>query len=85
MKVSNVFNILTLKQIFWRTKTFFTKLENRFLIEATKIEITPFPFKNALSEDNVKTNRMAATNGPITKSGVLPVTTYFFLENLFQF
>ena len=24
-------------------------------------------------------------NGPITVSGVLPVTTFIFLENLFQF
>ena len=58
-KVSNVFNTLTLKQIFWRTKTFFKKLEYRFLVEATKITITPFPFKTSLSEANVKTNRIA--------------------------
>ena len=32
-----------------------------FLVEATKIENTPFPFKTALSEANVKTNRMATT------------------------
>ena len=61
VKVSNVFNTLTLKQIFWKTKTFFKKLEYRFLVEATKIEITPFPFKTALAEANVKTNRMATT------------------------
>ena len=36
---------------------------------------TPFLFKPALSEANVKANRMATTNGPFTKSGVLPVTT----------
>ena len=52
---------LTLKQIFWRTKTFFKKLENRFLVKATKIEITTFPLKAALSEANVKTKRMATT------------------------
>ena len=61
VKVSNVFDTLTLKQIFWNTKTFFKKLEYHFLVEATKIEITPFPFKTALSEANVKTNRMATT------------------------
>ena len=37
------------------------KLEDRFLVEATKIENTSFPFKTALSEANVKTNRMATT------------------------
>ena len=84
MKVSKVFNTLTLKQIFWKTKSFFKKLEYRVLVETTKIENTSFPFKT-LSEANVKTNRIATTNGPITKSGVFPVTTLFFLENLFQF
>ena len=61
VKVSNFFNILTLKQIFWKAKTFFKKLEYRFLVETTKIENTSFPFKTALSEANVKTNRMATT------------------------
>ena len=61
VKVSNVFNTLTLKQIFWKTKTFFKKLEYRFLVETTKIENTSFPFKTALSEANVKTNKMVTT------------------------
>ena len=61
MKVSNVFNTLTLKQTFWKTKTFFKKLEYRFLVETTEIENTSFPFKTALSETNIKTNRMATT------------------------
>ena len=42
-------------------KTFFKKLEDRFLVETTKIENTSFPFKTALPEANVKTNRMATT------------------------
>ena len=61
MKVSNVFNTLTLQEIFLKTKTSFKKLEYRFLVEATKIENTSFPFKPALSEANVKANRMATT------------------------
>ena len=60
-KVSNVFHTLTLKQISWKTKTFFKKLEYRFLVEATKIENTSFLFKTALPEANVKTKRMATT------------------------
>ena len=55
MKVSNVFHTLTLKQIFWKTKTLFKKLENSFSAEAAKIENTSFPFKIALSEANAKT------------------------------
>ena len=42
-------------------KTFFKNLGHRFLVETTKIENTSFPFKTALSETNVKTNRMATT------------------------
>ena len=61
VKVSNVFHTLTLKQIFWKTKTCFKKLEYHFLVEATEIEITPFPFRTALSEANFKTNRMTTT------------------------
>ena len=61
VKVSNVFNTSTLKQTFWKKKSFFKKLEYRFFVEATKIENTPFSFKTALSEANVKTNIMATT------------------------
>ena len=32
----------------------FHKTGVHFLVEATKIEVTPFPFKTALSEANVK-------------------------------
>ena len=61
MEILNVFNTLTLIQTFWKTKTFFKKLEYHFLVETTKIENTSFPFKTALSEANAKTNRMATT------------------------
>ena len=68
-----------------KTKTFFKKLEYRFLVETTKIENTSFPFKSALSEANVKINRMATTKWTYQKEWDLPVTTLFFLENFFQF
>ena len=78
VKILNVFNTLTLKQIFWKTKTFFKKLEYRFLVASTKIENASFRFKTAISEANT-TNRMMITKyRPITKSGVLPVTALFF-------
>ena len=53
--------LLTLQQIFWKTKIFFKKLKYRVLVETTKIENTSFPFKTALSEANVQTNRRATT------------------------
>ena len=40
------------------------------------IENASFPCKTTISEANVKTNRMVNKNAPITKNGVLPVTTF---------
>ena len=54
VEILNVFNILTLKQIFCETKTFFKKLEYRFLLESIKIKNASVPYKTALSESNVK-------------------------------
>ena len=48
LDILSVFNILTLKQIFWKSKTFFKKLEYRFLAESTKIENASFPYKTAI-------------------------------------
>ena len=85
VKVLNVFNTLTLIQIFWKTKAFFKNLEYRFLVETTKIENTLFPFKTALSEANVKTNRMVTTKWIYHKDWSFASNCFIFLENLFQF
>ena len=58
LKILNVFNTLTLKQIFWKTKTFLKKLEYRILFESNNTENRSFPYKTAISEANVKTNKM---------------------------
>ena len=87
VKVSNVFNTLTFKQIFWKTKTFFKKLEYTFLVETTNIENTSFPFKTALTEANIKAMlrqiEWRLQNGPIKNS--FSSNYFIFLENLFQF
>ena len=58
----NVFNTLTLKQIFWEKKSFFKKLEYYVLVESTKTVNASFPYKTkAISEANVKANRMVST------------------------
>ena len=85
MKVLNAFNTLTLIQIFWKMKTLFKKLEYCFLVETTEIENTSFPFKTALSEANVKTNRMATTKLTYHKEWSFASTCFIFLKNLFQF
>ena len=86
VEILNVFNALTLIQIFWKTETFFKKLENHFLVETTKIENTSFLFKTTSSEANVKTNRMADTKLTYLKEGgVFPVTALFFWKIFFSF
>ena len=61
METFNAFDTLTFKWIFWKTKTFFKKLEYYFLVESTKIENASFPYKTAISEANVKTITMVST------------------------
>ena len=60
VEILNVFNISTLKQGFWKTKTFFKKLEYHLLVESSKIENASFSYKTAISEANVKTNIMVS-------------------------
>ena len=60
LEILSVFNILTLKQVFWKTKTFFEKLKYHFLVEGATIESATFPYKTDLSEANVKTNKMGS-------------------------
>ena len=78
VEILNNVNTLTLKQIFWKTKTFFKKLKDRFLVENTKIENALFRYKISISEANVKATDWWVQNRPTTKNGVLPVTTLFF-------
>ena len=56
VKILNVFNALALKKIFWKMKIFCEKLECVFLVESSTIENAPY--KSAMSEANVNTNRM---------------------------
>ena len=75
--ILSVFNILTLKQGYWKTKTFLKKLKCCFLVGGAKIENVKFPCKNALSEANVKTNRMGCIKRTYHKVQSL-ATNYFF-------
>ena len=85
VEILNLVNTLTLKQIFWKTKTFFKKLEYRFLVESTKIENASFLYKTALSEANVKTNRMGSTKWTYHKERSFASNYFIFLKILFQF
>ena len=85
VKILNIFNTLTLKQIFSKTKTCFKTLEYRFLVESTKIQNAPFPYKTAISEANVKANRMVTTKWAYHRERSFASNCFIFLEFFFQF
>ena len=80
MDILNVFNTLA----FWKTKTFFKKLEHRFLVESIKIENASFPDKTAISEANVKTNRMVSTKWTYNKENYF-IYLFIYLFIYFMF
>ena len=84
LEIFDVLNILTLKRIFWKTKTFFEKREYFFLVESTKIETETFPYKTDLSEAILGQVEWGVQNGPITKNRVLPVSTLFYWKFCFS-
>ena len=76
LEILNVFNALTLKQIFWKMQVFFKKTG-----------VTPFSWNTTtqhfhtelLCQKPILTQiEWGVQNGPITKNRVLPVTTFFF-------
>ena len=76
VKILNDFNSLTLKQIFWKTKSFFKKLEYHFLVE-TKIENALFPYKSTISDANVKI-KMVSTKWTYHKERRFASNYFFF-------
>ena len=79
----NVFNILTLKHILWKTKTFFIKTGvPLFSRKRSSSENASFPYKTAMSEANVQTNRIVSTKW--TFYGFFPGGTLFFWKFCFS-
>ena len=85
LEISNIFCTLTLKQIFWRTQTIFKKLEYRFLVESTEIDNATFPYKTALSEANVKTNKMGSTKWTNQKERSFASNSFLFRKFCLSF
>ena len=64
-------------------KTFFKKLEYRFLVESIKIKNASIPCKTAIPEANVKTNRMVSTKWTYHKERSFSSNYFIFLKILF--
>ena len=60
-------------------------MESSFLVESTKIENASFPYKTAMSEANVKTNRRVSTKWTNHKEKSFASNYFLFLKILFQF
>ena len=73
-----MFSLLYFEISFLKNEKHFKKTGKIFLVESTTMENATFSYKTTLPITNVKTNRMGSTNGPITTSGVLSLTTLFF-------
>ena len=54
------FQYFNFETVFWKTKIFFKKIDYCFLVESTRIENVSFTYKTAISEVNVKTNKMVS-------------------------
>ena len=63
----------------------FKTLEHGFFVGSTKIENASFPYKTAISEPNVKTNRMASAKWTYHKERGFASNCFIFLKILFQF
>ena len=60
-------------------------MEYLLLVESIKIENASFPYKTAIPEANVKTNRMMNTNWTYHKERSFASNYFIFMKILFQF
>ena len=60
-------------------------MEYDFLVESTKIEKTAFPYKIALSEANVKKNRMGSATWTYLKERSFASNFFIFSKIFLQF
>ena len=70
---------------FLENENLFQKTGVPFWVESTKIENASFPYKTAISEVNVKTNRMVTTKWTYRKERNFASNHFIFLKILFQF
>ena len=79
------FQYLNFKQIVWKMKIFFKKLEYHCLVESTKIGNAPFPGRTVILKTNAKANTMGSTKWTYHKKRSFGSNYFIFLRILFQF
>ena len=79
------FQYFNFETSFLKNENLFKKMENRFLVESDRIENATFSYKTALTEANVKTNRMVSTKWTYHKEQSFASNYLNFSKILFQF
>ena len=81
LKVLNLFNTLTLKQIFWKSQTLFKKLEK---LKVLRLTTQHFNIKLLCQKPMLRQIEIGVQIGPIAKKIVLSITTLFFQKFRFS-
>ena len=76
LELLKIYNVLN----FWKTKTFFEKLDFRFLVESITIKSATFPYKTNLSKTNLMTNEMGNTKWTYHKESSFVTNYLIFLK-----
>ena len=79
------FQYFNFETSFLKNENLFKKMENRFLVESDRIENATFSYKTALTEANVKTNRMGSTKWTYHQEQSFASNYLNFSKILFQF
>ena len=77
-----ILNISNTLGFFWKTKTFFKKMENCLLFESPATENATFPNETALPKANAKINRIGIAKWTYDNERDLTLYHVIFLENL---
>ena len=79
------FHYFNFETDFLENESLFEKLEYCFLVERTNTENASFTYKTAISEVNVKANRIVSTKWTYHRERSFASTYFIFLKILFQF
>ena len=71
LEIFNAFNTYTLKQVFWKTKTFFKKLEYRFYLRVLWLKMPYFHTKLLCQKPMLRKIKEGVQNAPVKKNAVL--------------
>ena len=80
-----LFQYFNFETSFLKNENLFKKMENRFLVESDRIENATFSYKTAVTEANVKTNRMGSTKWTYHQEQSFASNYLNFSKILFQF